>query len=40
MGGSIRRASVRDADGGGLIGVGGGMAKVSSVLPLQDEDGE
>jgi hypothetical protein len=48
---SFRRASVGGADGGDIIGVGGGMAKVSSVLPVgggkakvssvvpQDEDG-
>ena len=36
---SIRRASVGGADGGVIIGVGGGKAKVSSVLP-EDEDGE
>jgi hypothetical protein len=35
---SIRRASVGGADGGDIIGVGGGKGKVSSVLP--DEDGE
>jgi hypothetical protein len=35
---SIRRASVGGADGGDIIGVRGGKAKVSSVLP--DEDGE
>jgi hypothetical protein len=38
---SIRRASVGGADGGDIIGVGGGKAKVSSVLPIEDEnDGE
>jgi hypothetical protein len=36
---SIRRASVGDADGGDIIGVGGGKAKVSSVVPLEDEVG-
>jgi hypothetical protein len=36
---SIRRASVGDAYGGGIIGVGGGKAKVSSVLPRDDDDG-
>jgi len=35
---SIRRASVGDADGGDIIGVGGGRYKVSSVLPKEDED--
>jgi hypothetical protein len=35
---SIRRASVRGTDGGDIIGVGSGKAKVSSVVP--DEDGE
>jgi hypothetical protein len=35
---SIRRASVGGADGGDMIGVGGGKAKISSVVP--DEDGE
>jgi hypothetical protein len=35
---SIRRASVGGADGGDIIGVGGGNTKVSSVVP--DEDGE
>jgi hypothetical protein len=37
---SLRRASVGGADGGDIIGVGGGKAKVSSVLPIDDEDGE
>ena len=36
---SIRRASVGGADGGDIIGVGNGKAKVSSVVP-EDEDGE
>jgi hypothetical protein len=36
---SIRRASVGGADGGDIIGVGGGTAKVSSVMP-RDDDGE
>jgi hypothetical protein len=36
---SIRRASVGSADGGDIIGVGGGKAKVSSVAPLGDEVG-
>jgi hypothetical protein len=35
---SIRRASVGGADGGDIIGVGGGKAKVGSVVP-KDEDG-
>jgi hypothetical protein len=35
---SIRRASVGGADGGVIIGVGGGKAKVSSVVP-RDDDG-
>jgi hypothetical protein len=35
---SIRRASVGGADGGDIIGVGGGKGKVSSVVP-KDEDG-
>jgi hypothetical protein len=33
---SIRRASVGGADGGDIIGVGGGKAKVSSVVPTED----
>jgi hypothetical protein len=33
---SIRRASVGGADGGVTIGVGGGKAKVNSVLPVED----
>ena len=39
---SIRRASVGGADGGDIIGVGGGKARVSSVVPIEDEyeDGE
>jgi hypothetical protein len=37
---SMRRASVGGADGGDIIGVGGGKAKVSSVSPMEDEDGE
>jgi hypothetical protein len=36
---SIRRASVGGANGGDIIGVVGGRAKVSSVVP-EDEDGE
>jgi hypothetical protein len=34
---SIRRASVGGADGGDIIGIGGGKAKVSSVIPVEDE---
>jgi hypothetical protein len=37
---SIRRASVGGADGGDIIGIGGGKAKVSSVLPMEEEKGE
>jgi hypothetical protein len=39
---SIRRASVGGADGGDIVGVGGGNAKVRSVVPMEDEyeDGE
>jgi hypothetical protein len=37
---SIRRASVGGASGGDIMGVGGGKAKVSSVIPMEDEDGE
>jgi hypothetical protein len=37
---SVRRASVGGSDGGVIIGVGGGKAKVSSVVPIEDEDGE
>jgi hypothetical protein len=36
---STRRASVESADGGDIIGVRGGKAKVSSVIPIEDEDG-
>jgi hypothetical protein len=36
---SIRRASVGGADGRDIIVVGGGKAKVSSVVPLEDEVG-
>ena len=36
---SIRRASVGNADGGDITGVGGGKAKQSSVVPIEDEDG-
>jgi hypothetical protein len=35
---SFRRASVRGADGGNIIGVGNGKAKVSSVQPIEDGD--
>jgi hypothetical protein len=35
---SIRRTSVGGSDGGDIIGVGGGKANVSSVVP-KDEDG-
>jgi hypothetical protein len=34
---SIRRASVGGADGGDILEVGSGKAKVSSVLPVEDE---
>jgi hypothetical protein len=37
---SIRRASSKGAEGGDIIGVGGGKAKVTSVLLIEDEDGE
>jgi hypothetical protein len=37
---SIRRASVGGADGGDIIGVGGGKARVRSVVPIEDEEGE
>jgi hypothetical protein len=37
---SIRRASVGGAGGGDIIGIRGGKAKVSSVLPIEDEKGE
>ena len=37
---SIRRASVGGADGGDIIGVGGGKYKISSVLPSEDNEGE
>jgi hypothetical protein len=36
---SIRRASVGGADGGDIIGVRGGKAKVSSVVPMEDRMG-
>jgi hypothetical protein len=35
---SIRIASVGGADGGDRIGVGGGKGRVSSVLPIEDEE--
>ena len=35
---SIRRASVGGADGGDIIGLGGGKSKVSSVLPVEDKE--
>jgi hypothetical protein len=35
---SIRRASVGGADGGDIIGVGDGKAKVGSVVPYEDEE--
>ena len=37
---SLRRASVGGADGGDIIGVGGGNTKVSSVLPIEHGDGD
>jgi hypothetical protein len=37
---SIRRASDGVADGGDIIGVGGGKGKVSSVFPVDDQDGK
>jgi hypothetical protein len=37
---SVRRASVGGAKGGDIIGVGGGKAKESSVLPMEDKNGE
>jgi hypothetical protein len=36
---SIRRVSVGGADGGDIIGVGDGKAKVSSVVQRDDQDG-
>jgi hypothetical protein len=36
---SIRRASVGGADGRDILGVGGGKAKVSSVVPMEDRIG-
>jgi hypothetical protein len=35
---SVRRASAEDADGGDITGIGGGKAKVGSVVP-KEEDG-
>jgi hypothetical protein len=40
LGASIRRASVGVIDGGDITGVGGGRGKVSSVVPIEDMDGE
>jgi hypothetical protein len=37
---SVRRASVGGADGGDISGIRDGKAKVSSVVPLEDLDGE
>jgi hypothetical protein len=37
---SVRRASVGGVDGGDILGVGGGKAKESSFVPIEDEDGE
>jgi hypothetical protein len=37
---SVRRANVGSTDGGDIIGVGGGKAKVSSIVPIEDDDGE
>jgi hypothetical protein len=37
---SIRRASVGGADGGEILGVGVGKTKVSSLVPLEDDDVE
>jgi hypothetical protein len=37
---SVRRASVGDADGGVIAEVGGGKGKVSSVVPIEDGDGD
>jgi hypothetical protein len=38
LGASIRRASVGGSDGGDIIGVGGGRAKVGSVVPMEEDD--
>jgi hypothetical protein len=35
----IRRASVGGADGGDIIGGGSGKAKVSSIVPIEDDEG-
>jgi hypothetical protein len=35
---SFRRASVGGTDGGDIIGVGGGKSKVSSVVPVEDDE--
>jgi hypothetical protein len=40
LGANIRRASVGGADGGDIIGLEGGKAKVSRVVPIVGEDGE
>jgi hypothetical protein len=40
FGAIIRRASAGGADGGDIVGVGGGKAKVTSVLPVGGQDGE
>ena len=37
---SIRRASVGGADGGDMLGLGGGKVKVSSVVQIENEGGE
>jgi hypothetical protein len=37
---SIRRASIGGADGGDIIKIGGGKYKVSSVNPIEDENGK
>ena len=37
---SIKRASVGGADSGDIIVVGGGKAKVSSVVPVKDKEEE
>jgi hypothetical protein len=39
LGASIRRASVGGADGGDIIGGGSGKAKVSSIVPIEDDEG-
>ena len=40
LGASMRRASVGGADCGDIIGVEGGNTKVSSVVPIEDKNGE